>query len=139
MNGMTGGAPGADRIVRDYWERFEARDFDGAGELLAEDVVIEWPVTRERIAGRSNVVELNRAYPEPWGHIRVLDAIADGERVAGRVRVDAPAGIDFALGFYDVRDGTIRRGTEYWVTEGDEPPYDRSGWATRTDPLADTP
>jgi hypothetical protein len=80
------------------------------------------------------VVGVNRAYPEPWGHIRVLDVIADGEHVAARVRVDAPATIDYAVGFYEVRDGTIRRGTEYWVTEGEEPPHDRSTWATRIPP-----
>ena len=134
---MTDGSDHPGAIVRTLWERFEARDFDGAGELLADDVVIDWPVTRERIAGRSNVVEVNRAYPEPWGNIRVLDVIADGERVAARIRVDAPASIEYALGFYIVRGGTIWRGTEYWATEGDEPPYDRSRWATRTDPMRD--
>jgi ketosteroid isomerase-like protein len=136
---MTGGPEDPQSVVRALWERFEARDFDAAGALLAEDVVIDWPVTRERITGRSNVVEVNRAYPEPWGHIRILDVIADGERVAARIRVDAPASTEYALGFYDVRDGTIRQGTEYWVTEGDEPPYDRSRWTTRTDPFADQP
>ena len=136
---MTEVADSPVSVVRALWERFEARDFDGAGELLAEGVVIEWPVTRERITGRTNVVEVNRAYPEPWGHISVLDVIADGERVAARVRIDAPASIEYALGFYDVRDGTIMHGTEYWVTEGDEPPYDRSRWATRTDPHAEAP
>jgi ketosteroid isomerase-like protein len=136
MTDTTGVTDRPDSVVRALWERFEVRDFEAAGDLLAEDVIIDWPVTRERITGRSNVVGVNRAYPEPWGHIRVLDIIADGEHVAARVRVDAPASTDYALGFYQVRDGTIRRGTEYWVTEGAEPPHDRSIWATRTPPAA---
>ncbi len=119
--------------VRRLWERFEARDFDGAGELLAEDVVIDWPVTSELIRGRASAVELNRSYPEPWGHIRAVELFPDGDRVAARVRIDAPGVVVACLGVYEVRDGRITRGTEYWVDEASqEPPHDRSRWAERT-------
>src|SRR5262249_51397930 len=58
-------------VVAELWTRFESRDWDGAAELLAEDVVVDWPHSRERLRGRANVVGFNRAYPEGWS-IRVL-------------------------------------------------------------------
>jgi ketosteroid isomerase-like protein len=34
-------------VARALWDRFQKRDWDAAGELLAEDVVVDWPHTRE--------------------------------------------------------------------------------------------
>ncbi|WP_244502348.1 nuclear transport factor 2 family protein [Streptomyces oceani] len=33
------------KIVQELWDRMQARDWVGIGELLADDVVIEWPVS----------------------------------------------------------------------------------------------
>lgn len=46
-------------VVEALWERIEARDWAGAGALVAEDAVVEWPVSRERIVGRTNFVAVN--------------------------------------------------------------------------------
>ena len=53
-------------IVAELWRRIQARDWDGVGELLAEDFVLDWPNARIRLRGRTNVVEFNRSYPEGW-------------------------------------------------------------------------
>ncbi|MEU7723984.1 hypothetical protein AB0B78_01810 [Streptomyces sp. NPDC040724] len=35
-------------VVAQLWERIGARDWDGVAGLIAEDAVIEWPVSGER-------------------------------------------------------------------------------------------
>lgn len=58
-------------VVRGFWAAIAARDWAAMEELLADDVVVDWPASGERIRGRANVVAVNREYPEGWS-IRVL-------------------------------------------------------------------
>lgn len=52
--------------VRRLRELLEARKWDEAGALVASDVVVTWPHTRERFRGRRNFIEMNRAFPGQW-------------------------------------------------------------------------
>jgi SnoaL-like domain len=72
--------------VAELWRRLQARDWDGRAELLAEDLVIEWPSTRQRIRGRDAYVAFNRAYAEGWS-IEVITLVAEGATVVSEVRV----------------------------------------------------
>ncbi|MFC7922040.1 nuclear transport factor 2 family protein [Streptomyces cinereoruber] len=54
----------ASDVVGALWDRMQARDRDGLAALLAEDAVVEWPVSGERITGRDDYVAVNREYPE---------------------------------------------------------------------------
>jgi ketosteroid isomerase-like protein len=114
-------------VVREFWSRIQARDWDGLAELLASDVVLEWPNELVRIRGRANVVEFNRTYPEGWS-IEVLSLVAEGSTVVSEVRVPHPtAGPYYALTFLEVEDGLVTRGREYWVEERyEEPPPARA-------------
>jgi ketosteroid isomerase-like protein len=116
-------------VVGELWRRIQARDWHGVGALLAEDVVVDWPETGERIRGRDNFVELNRNYPEGWS-IDVLQILSDGNRVASEVRVPhTELGLHWAASFFEVEHGRIARGTEYWVSQSQEaPPAWRAQW-----------
>jgi len=119
-------------VVRALWERFEARDWDSAAELLDENVVVDWPQTRERIRGRDRVIAVNRNYPEGWT-IRVLRVLQDGDVAVSEVAVDhVDHGTFHAASFFDVAGGRIVRATEYWVDPptGD-PPVWRAEWVER--------
>jgi ketosteroid isomerase-like protein len=119
-------------VVRELWSRIQARDWDAAGALLAEDVVVEWPQTRERIRGRANVIAVNRNYPEGWT-IRVLRVLQDGDTAVSEVAVDhVDHGTFHAASFFEVRDRQVVGGTEYWVDPPtEEPPAWRSEWVER--------
>lgn len=117
-------------VVRALWERFEARDWEGAQRLLADDLRIEWPGTRERIRGAEEYIGLNRTYPEGW-HIEVLEVLQAGPRVVSRVRIDHGEAVVYASSFFTLKDGRIAEGVEYFADQV-EPPYDRSRWAART-------
>jgi hypothetical protein len=116
-------------VVRSVWEGMEARNWDAVRRLLADDLVVTWPQTRERIRGADAFVEVNRTYPGDW-HITVEEVLAAGERVAARVTIVNGEDVFYASGFYRVRDGRIVEATETFADPG-ETPYDRSHLAER--------
>jgi SnoaL-like protein len=91
-------------VVRRLWELFEAREWEQAGELLADDFVADWLQTGERIRGRENYIELNRNYPGDWS-ITVKRVLAEGDVVASEIVVTEPAAGTFhAAIFFEFRD-----------------------------------
>jgi ketosteroid isomerase-like protein len=118
-----------EEIVAELWRRIQARDWEGVGELLAEDFVLEWPNARVRIRGRTNFVEFNRSYPEGWS-IEVLRILAERDVAISEVRVPHPTvGPHYALSYFEVENGRLARGREYWVEERYvEPGPERARW-----------
>nr|WP_205856275.1 nuclear transport factor 2 family protein [Phytoactinopolyspora endophytica] len=109
------------KVVEALWDRIEARDWASVAGLVAEDAVIEWPVSRERIVGRQNFVAVNSEYPEGWS-IRVLRIVADGDEVVSEVEVPhVGLGVFRVASFWTVRDGVITSGREYWTSLGGDP------------------
>ncbi|WP_308401175.1 nuclear transport factor 2 family protein [Streptomyces sp. AC512_CC834] len=119
-------------IVREFWARMQARDWKGLGALLAEDLVVEWPASAERIVGRADFVSVNAEYPEGWSiHvIRIVadggdgdgDGDGDGETVVSEVEVPHDTmGVHRVVSLWTVRDGRITGGREYWTELGSDP------------------
>ncbi|MBP2324393.1 ketosteroid isomerase-like protein [Kibdelosporangium banguiense] len=109
-------------VVRELLDRIEARDWPAAGQLLAADVVVEWPVTAERIAGRDNFISIQAEYPEGWS-IRPIRIFGSGEDVVSEMDVPHRDLGEFrAASFWKVRDGKIVEGREYWTSPGSEEP-----------------
>ncbi|GGW95394.1 hypothetical protein GCM10010297_16480 [Streptomyces malachitofuscus] len=107
--------------VRLLWDRMRQRDWAGVGELLADDVVVEWPVSGERILGRENYVRINAEYPEGWS-IDVLRIVSSGDAVVSEVEVPhASMGVHRVASFWTVPHGVIIRGREYWTELGADP------------------
>ncbi|MEU7074640.1 nuclear transport factor 2 family protein [Streptomyces narbonensis] len=108
-------------VVEALWDRIQARDWSGVGDLVAEDAVVEWPVSGERIVGSRNFVAVNSEYPEGWS-IRVLRVVAEGDEVVSEVEVPHDdLGTFRAASFWTVRQGRIVRGREYWTSPGADP------------------
>jgi ketosteroid isomerase-like protein len=107
-------------VVQALWDRTQARDWSGVRDLLADDLVVDWPVTAERITGRANYLAVNTEYPEGWT-IHVLQIVADGDSVVSEVAVDhTGSGAFRAASFWTVRGGVITAGREYWTAPGSE-------------------
>jgi ketosteroid isomerase-like protein len=108
-------------VVRELWDRMQARDWAGLGELLVDDLVVEWPVSGERIVGRANYVTVNAEYPEGWS-IRMLRTVAAGDVVVSEVEVPHDTmGVHRVVSFWTVRGGKIVDGREYWTSLGADP------------------
>jgi ketosteroid isomerase-like protein len=113
--------------VRALYEAYQARDWATAARFLHPEAEIDLPATRERLAGRDQVMGFQRDYPEPWGVMTVHRVFGDDSGAAAEVEVVDPAGQRFALAaFWRQDDGLLRSGVEYWVTVGgEEPPPER--------------
>ena len=109
-------------VVRTLYEAYQARDWEAAAELVHEDAVLEMPATRERLAGRSGVIDFQRAYPEPWGDLAVLRVVGDGDTAAAEIEVVAPEATFRMAAFWRSESGLLRNGVEYWITVGGEDP-----------------
>jgi ketosteroid isomerase-like protein len=120
------------QVVESLWNRIQARDWGGVSELIADDAVIDWPASQERIVGRDNFVAVNREYPQGWS-IRVLRIVVSGDQVVSEVEVPhEDLGIFRAASFWTVHDGRIVRATEYWTGLGaDESPRWRAAFVQR--------
>jgi ketosteroid isomerase-like protein len=107
-------------VVVEFWDRIQARDWDGLGRLLSDDFVVDWPDTRVRIRGRENFVEFNRSYPEGWT-IDVRGIVAEGNTVVSEVRVPhTEQGIYYVLSILKVDGDQVVGGREYWLEEHEE-------------------
>jgi limonene-1,2-epoxide hydrolase len=123
--GVSGSCKGAPMepsgVVEALWDRIQARDWSGVANLVAEDVVVEWPVSAERIVGNKNFVAVNSEYPGGWS-IRVLRIVADGSEVVSEVEVPHDEfGVFRVASFWTVQQGRIVRGREYWTSVGADP------------------
>jgi ketosteroid isomerase-like protein len=119
-------------IIQMLWDRIQARDWRAVSDLLDENLVVEWPVSAERIDGRANFVAVNSYYPEGWT-IRVLRIVAEGDQVVSEVEVPHETmGVFRVASFWTVRNGKIARGREYWTGLGsDASPEWHAGFVQR--------
>jgi ketosteroid isomerase-like protein len=120
-------------VIQMLWDHIQARDWRAVSDLLDENLVVEWPVSAERIEGRANFVAVNSLYPGGW-MIRVLRIVADGDEVVSEVEVPHDTmGVFRAASFWTVHNGKIVRGREYWTSPGSDPsPEWRLGYVKRT-------
>ncbi|MCX5013087.1 nuclear transport factor 2 family protein [Streptomyces sp. NBC_00555] len=122
-------------VVAQLWERIEARDWDGVAKLIAEDAVIEWPVSGERIVGRANFIAVNSddGYTDERS-VELLRILADGDLVVTEVEMPQDHVLYRAVSLWTVRDGEIVGAREYWTSPGQDPaPRWRAGYV---EPLA---
>jgi ketosteroid isomerase-like protein len=118
------------RVVEALWRRFDAADF-AVGDLLHDDFVGEWPLSRERIRGRENFIAVNAHYPGRW-RIRVERMVVSEEdsvvvTVAALTNAEHAAETAQAVSFFELRDGRIARLTEYWPELYEAPAW-RAKW-----------
>jgi ketosteroid isomerase-like protein len=113
-------------VVREFWRRMATNDFDAVSAVLADDFVLEWPQSRERIRGVANFAQMNREYPAhgPW-RFTLHRLVADGGSVVSHVSVTDGVQQGEAISFFGVVDGRIATLVEFWP-EAFEPRANRS-------------
>lgn len=110
-------------LVLSFWERMEARDWDGARAALADGYTCDYPASGERFGSADAFVAMNRAYPEGWS-ITVDEIVESGARVVARMRVAQAGQLFHCLSFADVEGGRIARSTDFWLDDRGEPAPD---------------
>lgn len=110
---MTGAA--AESVVRDFWRRMASNDFHSVRAVLADNFVLEWPQSNERIRGGENFARMNAEYPAhgPW-RFEIVRVVAAADEAVSDVRVTNGTQAGRALSFFTIAGGRIARIVEFW-------------------------
>ncbi|SMF98804.1 FIG00452853: hypothetical protein [Burkholderia singularis] len=113
-------------VVRAFWRLMQTNDFGSVAAVLADDFVLEWPQSNERICGAADFATLNREYPAhgPW-KFTLNRVIGDAREAVSDVSVTDGVQRARAISFFTIEHAKIARIVEFWPDSYD-PPYDRS-------------
>ena len=124
------------QVVLRFWAAMQSNDFKAAGEFLHDDYVLEWPQSGEWVRGRAHFVTINENYPANgrW-EFAIHQLVAEAEQVVSYVSVTDGKIVARVITFSTVREGKIRRQTEFWP-DPFEPAAWRIAWVERDPPPA---
>lgn len=105
----------AEAIVREFWRLMETNDFQSVKQVLADDLVVEWPQSKERIRGAESFARMNAEYPAHgrW-RFRINQMVASPDRVVTQVSVTDGTQSAEPISFFTVAGGKIVHLLEYW-------------------------
>jgi len=91
-------------------------DFRSVGSVLADDFVLDWPQSGERIRGRDNYAAMNEQYPTTTGRwtFTINRLVGSDDEAVTDVTVSDGVQTARAISFFKVRDGKIVRLVEFW-------------------------
>ena len=100
-------------------------DFYSLKQLLAEDFLLNWPQSKERIRGAQNFAQMNAEYPAngPW-RFTVHRVFGNEAQAVSDVSVTDGVVSARAISFFETEAGKVNRIVEYWP-EPYEPPGNR--------------
>lgn len=111
-------------VVTAFWAAMQANDWEAAAGHLAQECVVDWPCSGERILGRRDFATVQATYPTRTGRwsFDVHRIVADAGTVVSEVTVTDGEQSARAVVFSDVDGAQIVRQVEYWPTAYDPAP-----------------
>ena len=102
-------------IVQKFWELMSTNHFASVGSVLADNFVLDYPQSNERIRGRDNFAALNAEYPAQGRWKFTINRIVGNEFEAVS-DVSVTDGVQTArvISFFTTRHGQIVNMVEYW-------------------------
>lgn len=102
-------------VVREFWRLMATNDFRSVKAVLAQEFVMDWPQSKERIRGAENFARMNAEYPTTgrW-QFRINRLVASPGEVVTQVSVTDGTQSAEPVSFFTVVGGKITRLVEYW-------------------------
>jgi hypothetical protein len=124
--------PAAVEVAREFWRLMSTNDFRSVAAVLAQQFVLEWPQTNERIRGAESFARMNEEYPVHGRWRFKVNRLVGGESEAvSDVTVTDGVRTDRAITFFTVVRGKVTRIVEFWP----EPSSPATNRAHLTEPL----
>ena len=102
-------------IAREFWRLMSTNDFHAVSAVLADDFILDWPQTNERIRGGQRFATVNVEFPAKGVWVFTVNRIVGGEvEAVSDVTVTDGSRRDRAVSFFSVHAGKITRIVEYW-------------------------
>jgi hypothetical protein len=121
----------ATEIALAFWRAIDIADFGAAAALMSPDVVVDWPLSNERMLGPDNWKQVNVHYPGRW-RASVESIVADGDTVVTMTHVSDGGIRVVAISFFTMDGNRIARLMEYWPETYPAPAW-RSPWVVPID------
>jgi ketosteroid isomerase-like protein len=107
--------PTAAEVAREFWRLMATNDFRSVAAVLAQEFVLDWPQSKERIRGAERFARMNQEYPAhgPWRF--TVHRLVGGEAEAVTdVTVTDGVQTARAITFFTVAHGKITKIVEFW-------------------------
>lgn len=102
-------------IVREFWRLMATNEFHRVSDVLANEFVLEWPQSNERIRGAERFVRMNVEYPAHGRWQFTVNRLVGSEAQAvSDVSITDGTQHARAISFFTVADGRITRLVEFW-------------------------
>lgn len=102
-------------VVREFWRLMATNHFASVSSVLAEQFVVEWPQSEERIRGAASFARMNSEYPtEGRWQFQINRLVAQGNSVVTQVSVSDGRQSAEPISFFTVESGKITLLVEYW-------------------------
>lgn len=111
-----------------------AGDIDGLTGFLADDAVVEWPQSGERIVGREACAVVYRNYPGGSPTYRLKRITGEGDHFVIESIADYGGQRVYVANIVEFHDGKIVRQTDYFGDPFEAPAW-RSQWVERMEPV----
>lgn len=102
-------------VIGEFWRLMATNDFASVAAVLADEFVLEWPQSRERIRGAERFARMNSEYPAQgaW-RFTVHRVVGNDTEAVSEITVTDGAQTARAISFFTVIEGKITRLVEYW-------------------------
>ncbi len=117
-----------DRLYERVWIG-DAHDFEVMDEVFAEDAVVEYPQSGERMRGRANIREVEENYPG-LPDVTVRRKLVVGDLALVESDLDYQGKPYHEVSIFEFADGKIVRLTQYFP-EPFEAPESRAQWVEK--------
>jgi len=112
---MSAASTPATEVVRQFWQLMASNDFRSVGAVLAEEFVLEWPQSNERIRGKEHFALMNAEYPSNGRWSFAVNRLVGSEfEAVSEVSITDGVQNATAVSFFTVVNGKITRLVEYW-------------------------
>ena len=107
--------PTAVEVAREFWRLMATNVFHSVASVLADEFVLEWPQSGERIRGAERFARMNHEYPAHgvW-RFTLNRLIGAGVEAVSDVTVTDGVRTDRAITFFTVAQGKVTRLVEFW-------------------------
>jgi hypothetical protein len=105
----------AAEVAREFWRPMASSDFSSVAAVLAEEFVLEWPQSKERIRGAERFARMNHEYVAhgPWV-FAVNRIVGNDAEAVSKVEVTNGVQRGKAISFFTLAGPKIVRIVEYW-------------------------
>lgn len=118
--------------VERYWRALGERDFDTVRQLFTDDVLVEWPQSREHFRGKEACLNVFSNYPGGPPRVTSMRGVSgEGDHWVAEAEMEYPGDKRYlVVGIFEFREGRIAHETDYFAEPFPAPEW-RMQWVDR--------